>query len=192
AEWGFSDLEMRDAVNADALDLIEATVAAGTSAQSARKWWMGELARVAKDRDTELTALAITPAQVAELQGLVDGKQINDKIAKQVLAKVLDGKGDPAAIVEAERLAVVSDDSVLTAAVDRAIADNPDVVEDPGREGPGDRRPHRLGHEGHPRPGRRRPCARDHHGQARRELSSRLSPTARSPLRGPGRPLSGW
>ena len=24
-EWGFSDLEMRDVVNADALDLIEAT-----------------------------------------------------------------------------------------------------------------------------------------------------------------------
>src|SRR5699024_2080564 len=31
-------------------------------------------------------------------------------------------------IVEAEGLAVVSDDSVLTGAVDRAIADNPDVV----------------------------------------------------------------
>ena len=127
-EWDFSDLEMRDAVNADALDLIEATVAAGASAQSARKWWMGELARIAKDRETELTALEITPAQVAELQGLVDGKQINDKIAKQVLAKVLDGQGDPAAIVEAEGLAVVSDDSVLTDAVDQAIADNPDVV----------------------------------------------------------------
>ena len=128
-EWGFSDLEMRDAINADALDLIEATVAAGASAQSARKWWMGELARIAKDRDTELPALEITPAQVAELQGLVDGKKINDKIAKQVLVKVLDGAGDPAAIVEAEGLAVVSDDSVLTGAVDQAIADNPDVVE---------------------------------------------------------------
>jgi aspartyl-tRNA(Asn)/glutamyl-tRNA(Gln) amidotransferase subunit B len=127
-EWGFSDLEMRDVVNADALDLIEATVAAGASAQSARKWWMGELARVAKDRDSDLADLAITPAQVAELQGLVDGKKINDKIAKQVLAKVLDGAGDPAAIVESEGLAVVSDDSVLTGAVDQAIADNPDVV----------------------------------------------------------------
>src|SRR5690606_11474854 len=74
-------------------------------------------------------ALAVTPAQIAELQGLVDGKKINDKIARQVLAGVLEGKGDPAAIVEAEGLAVVSDDSVLTTAVDQAIADNPDVVE---------------------------------------------------------------
>ena len=91
-------------------------------------WWMGELARVAKDRDVEIEDLEITPAQVAELQGLVDGKKINDKIAKQVLVKVLDGNGDPAAIVEAEGLAGVSDDSVLTDAVDQAIADNPDVV----------------------------------------------------------------
>src|SRR5699024_6595964 len=128
AEWGFSDLELRDAVNADALDLIEAPVAAGTSAQSARRWGMRGLARVATDRDAELTALAITAAQAAALQGWADGKQINDKIAKQVLVKVLGGKGDPAAIVEAEGLAVVSDDSVPTGAVDRAIADNPDVV----------------------------------------------------------------
>ncbi len=128
-EWGFSDLEMRDAVNADALDLIEATVAAGASAQSARKWWMGELARTAKEQEVSLDALSVTPAQVAELQGLVDARTINDKIAKQVLKKVLDGQGDPAQIVESEGLAVVSDDSVLTAAVDQAIADNPDVVE---------------------------------------------------------------
>ncbi|MFC7376747.1 MULTISPECIES: Asp-tRNA(Asn)/Glu-tRNA(Gln) amidotransferase subunit GatB [unclassified Brachybacterium] len=127
-EWGFSDLEMRDAINAGALDLIEATVTAGASAQSARKWWMGELARTAGERGADLDELPVTPAQVAELQGLVEAKKINDKIAKQVLTKVLEGQGDPAEIVEKEGLAVVSDDSVLTDAVDQAIADNPDVV----------------------------------------------------------------
>ena len=90
---------------------------------------MGELARTAKEQDQALAELAVTPAQVAQLQGLVDGKKINDKIAKKVLAKVLAGEGDPEAIVEKEGLGVVSDDSVLTAAVDQAIADNPDVVE---------------------------------------------------------------
>ena len=120
---------MRDVINADALDLIEATVAAGAGAQAARKWWMGELARTAKEQDQVLAELPVTPAQVAQLQSLVDGKKINDKIAKKVLAKVLAGEGDPEAIVEKEGLGVVSDDSVLTAAVDQAIADNPDVVE---------------------------------------------------------------
>ncbi|MGQ4537130.1 Asp-tRNA(Asn)/Glu-tRNA(Gln) amidotransferase subunit GatB [Dermabacteraceae bacterium P7074] len=128
-EWGFSDLEMRDVINAGALDLIEATVAEGASAQAARKWWMGELARTAKERELELEALGVTGGQVAELQKLVDEGKINDKIAKRVLSKVVAGEGDPAKIVEAEGLAVVSDDSVLTGAVEQAIADNPDVVE---------------------------------------------------------------
>ncbi|MDO5663239.1 MAG: Asp-tRNA(Asn)/Glu-tRNA(Gln) amidotransferase subunit GatB [Brachybacterium sp.] len=128
-EWGFSDLEMRDVLNAGALDPIEQTVSAGASPQTARKWWMGELARIAREREVELEDLAVTPAQVAELQGLVDAGKINDKIARQVLGKVLEGSGDPARIVEDEGLAVVSDDGVLTEAVDQAIADNPDVVE---------------------------------------------------------------
>ena len=50
AAWGFTDLEMRDAVNAGAVGLIEETVAAGAAPASARKWWLGELARTANER----------------------------------------------------------------------------------------------------------------------------------------------
>ena len=95
AEWGLADDEMRDVVNAGALDLIEATVAAGASGQAARKWWMGELARAAKDRETALEELAVSPAQVAELQGLVDSGRLTDKLARQVLEGVLAGEGGP-------------------------------------------------------------------------------------------------
>src|SRR6476661_2945519 len=50
AEWGFSQLEMRDVVSAGAVNAIEATVAAGASPQSARKWWLTEIARRANER----------------------------------------------------------------------------------------------------------------------------------------------
>ncbi len=53
--------------NAGALDLVAATVAAGASPADARKWWLGELARHANESGTELTALPITPAQVARV-----------------------------------------------------------------------------------------------------------------------------
>ncbi len=53
-DWGFTDLEMRDVIAADALGLIEETVAAGAAAQAARKWWMGELARTANEQGVEL------------------------------------------------------------------------------------------------------------------------------------------
>ena len=127
-EWGFTEFQMRDVINAGALDLIEATVLEGANAQLARKWWMGELVRIAKEQDTELEQLPVSPAQVAELAHLVESKTINDKIGRQVLAKVVTSKENPAEIVEKEGLAVVVDDSVLSSAVEQAIKDNPDVV----------------------------------------------------------------
>lgn len=127
-EWGFSDLEMRDVVAADAVPLLVATVGAGASPQSARKWWMGELARTANEQGVALDALAVTPADVAELQGLVDSGRLNDKLARQALAGVLAGEGSPTAVVEARGLEIVSDDSALEKAVDDALAAQPDVL----------------------------------------------------------------
>ena len=109
--------------------VLEATVAAGASPEAARKWWLGELARRANETGVELDALAVTPAQVAELQRLVDAGAINDKLARQVLDGVLAGEGDPEAVVAARGLAVVSDTGALGTAVDEAIAANPAVAE---------------------------------------------------------------
>ena len=105
-----------------------ATVAAGASPADARKWWLGELSRRAHDTGTELTALAITPAQVARISELVAAGTLNDRLARDVIDAVLAGEGDPDEVVEARGLAVVSDDSALTAAVDEAIAANPEVA----------------------------------------------------------------
>jgi aspartyl-tRNA(Asn)/glutamyl-tRNA(Gln) amidotransferase subunit B len=127
--WGFTDLELQDVVNAGALDLVEATVAAGASAQAARKWWTTELARRANEAGTDLAELAITPTQVAEVQGLVEAGTVNDKLARQVIDGVLAGEGTPAEVVASRGLAVVSDEGELTAAVDAAIAANPDVAD---------------------------------------------------------------
>ena len=120
---------MRDVVNAGAVDLIEATIAAGASPAAARKWWMGELSRTARVDGVELEALAVTPADIAALQGLVDDGKLNDKLARQVLAGVLAGEGTPAEVTAARGLGVVSDDGALLAAVDEALAAQPDVVE---------------------------------------------------------------
>ena len=128
-EWGYSDEEFRDVVNVGALDVIEETVAAGATAAAARKWWMGEIARRAKQAEVELTALGVEPATVVALEALISEGKINDKIARQVLEFVLAGEGNPAEIVEARGLAVVSDDGALTAAVQEALAAMPDVAD---------------------------------------------------------------
>jgi aspartyl-tRNA(Asn)/glutamyl-tRNA(Gln) amidotransferase subunit B len=127
-EWNVSALEMDAIVNAGALELVLQTVAAGASAADARKWWLGELSRRAHDTGTELTALPITPRQVARISELVAAGTLNDRLARDVIDAVLAGEGTPDEVVEARGLAVVSDDSALTAAIDAAIAANPEVA----------------------------------------------------------------
>src|SRR6266699_3715217 len=128
AEWDMSEADMTALSNAGALDLVAGTVAAGASPADARKWWLGELSRRAHDTGTELAALSITPAQVARVSALVAAGTLNDKLARQVIDAVLAGEGDPDEVVEARGLAVVSDDSALTATIDEAIAAYPEVA----------------------------------------------------------------
>ena len=128
-EWGFNDLEMRDVLNADALDLLEDTVKAGASASGAKKWWLGELSREANNKGVSLEELPITPADVAEVEKLIADGKLNDKLAKQTVAGVLAGEGTPDEVVKKHGFQVVSDDGALEKAVDEALAANPDIVE---------------------------------------------------------------
>lgn len=128
-EWGFNDLEMRDVLNADALDLLEETVKAGASAAGAKKWWLGELSREANAKGVSLEELPIAPADVAEVEKLIADGKLNDKLAKQTVAGVLAGEGAPAEVVKKHGFQVVSDDGALEKAVDEALAANPDIVE---------------------------------------------------------------
>jgi aspartyl-tRNA(Asn)/glutamyl-tRNA(Gln) amidotransferase subunit B len=127
-QWGISATDMESVFNAGAVELIEQTVAAGASPAGARKWWMGELARRANETGIELSAIGASPAQIAELQALVEAGKLNDKLARAVLEGVVAGEGDPGAVMAARGLGVVSDTGALTAAVDEAIAANPDVA----------------------------------------------------------------
>ncbi|MDH6532725.1 aspartyl-tRNA(Asn)/glutamyl-tRNA(Gln) amidotransferase subunit B [Aurantimicrobium minutum] len=128
ADWGFTDLEFQDVVNSGLLSEITETVAAGATPQAARKWWTGEIARLANAAEGD-EGIDISPAQVAELQQLVDEGTLTDRLARQVLEAVAAGEGSPREIVEAQGLAVVSDDGALIAAIDEALSAQPDVLE---------------------------------------------------------------
>jgi aspartyl-tRNA(Asn)/glutamyl-tRNA(Gln) amidotransferase subunit B len=129
AEWGMSDLELSAVVNAGALTLVEETVAAGIDPASAGKWWLGELARRANERGVDLSALGVTPSDVARVQRLVDDGTLSDKLARAVLDGVLAGEGTPDEVVDRRGLRILSDEVVLAAAVDEALAAQPDVAE---------------------------------------------------------------
>ena len=129
AEWGLSDLELRDLVNVGALDLIDATVRAGASPEEARTWWVAYLAQQANSRGEELSSLPIAPRDVARVIELVAAGELTNALARQVVDGVLAGEGSPDEVVAARGLRVVSDDSDLAAAVDAALAAQPDVAD---------------------------------------------------------------
>ncbi len=129
ADWGISDFDMQKVANAGALDPIVQTIDAGAPADQARKWWTGELARIANERAVEVSELPISPAQVARIVELVKAGELTDKLARQVVEGVLAGEGEPDAVVAARGLKVVSDDSALLAAIDEAIAANAAVAD---------------------------------------------------------------
>ncbi|GLJ60029.1 aspartyl/glutamyl-tRNA(Asn/Gln) amidotransferase subunit B [Microbacterium barkeri] len=126
-EWGFTDLEFQDVANGGLLAEVEATVAAGASPAAARKWWTGEITRIANAEGREPAEL-VAPTDVAALQGLVEAGTLTDKLARQVLEGVIAGEGTPQEVVDARGLAVVSDDGALVAAIDDALAAQPDVL----------------------------------------------------------------
>jgi aspartyl-tRNA(Asn)/glutamyl-tRNA(Gln) amidotransferase subunit B len=128
-EWGLSDLELRDLVNAGALDLIAATVDAGARAAESRAWWVNYLSQEANSRGVELADLPITPGQVARVIALVDEGALTSTLARQVVDGVLAREGEPDEVVAAHGLAVVSDDAALTAAVEQALAAAPDIAD---------------------------------------------------------------
>lgn len=127
-EWGISDHDMASVLNAGALDLVIATIAEGVDQSAARKWWLGELARIGKERGIDLPDLNIRPKQIALVEKLISEGKLNDKLAREVIYAVVNGEGEPEQIIKTRGLSVVSDDSALLKAIDEALAAAPDIA----------------------------------------------------------------
>jgi aspartyl-tRNA(Asn)/glutamyl-tRNA(Gln) amidotransferase subunit B len=110
-EWGVSEREF----------------AAVIRPAAARKWWTGELLRLAGDGDP--LDLPVTPADIARVEELIADGTLNDKLARSVFEGVVAGEGDVDAVVAARGLAVLGDDTALLAAIDAALAEQPDVAD---------------------------------------------------------------
>ena len=127
--WQVPDKEMAAMINADVLDLVEETVKLGADPTRARSWWLGEIARIANEKAVAASELSINSKDVAEIVALIVQGELTDKLARQVVEGVINGEGRPAEIIENRGIKVVSDDSALMAAIEKAIAAQPDVAE---------------------------------------------------------------
>jgi aspartyl-tRNA(Asn)/glutamyl-tRNA(Gln) amidotransferase subunit B len=104
----------------------------GVEPRVVANWITGDLTAELRKRGEEedFTDPTVPPASLAPLIQMVAAKQISHGSGRKVLAALVDERGgDPAAIVERDGLAQLSDSGELEAIVEKAMADNADAVE---------------------------------------------------------------
>jgi len=111
-------------------DYFDKCVAASKNPQQSMNFVLGDLSRLANETATPVHESPVTPEHLAELIALVEGKTINSKIAKELLARVWNGEGSPKAIVEKEGLAQTSDTGEIEKFVVEVLASNEKAVAD--------------------------------------------------------------
>ncbi len=112
-------------------DYFEAAVKHEGRARDAKivaNWINGDVAAFANTSGLEVSQTHVTPAQIAGLVDLIADGTISGKIAKDVLAIIVNEEkdGDPRAIVEARGMKQVMDTGAIEAAVDAILGANPD------------------------------------------------------------------
>ena len=103
----------------------------GIEARVVANWVTGELAAALRQADGEQSAAdsKVGPDALAALVKLVAEKQISHGSGKEVLAALVAEGGEPAAIVEREGLAQISDSGELEGIVATAVEANPQAAE---------------------------------------------------------------
>jgi aspartyl-tRNA(Asn)/glutamyl-tRNA(Gln) amidotransferase subunit B len=113
--------------------VVEAVNATGKNIapQSVANWIMGEVFRLLNDNSNAINRpadLKFSPADLAQLIGLVESSTINRLAGKDVLAEMWLNGQKPADIVAAKGLKQISDTTVLDEFIEHVIAAHPDPV----------------------------------------------------------------
>jgi aspartyl-tRNA(Asn)/glutamyl-tRNA(Gln) amidotransferase subunit B len=130
-EYGLDPKQATQLVdNGPLAEYFDACVAASKNPQQTTNFVLGDLSRLANETGKPVNESPVTPAHLAELIALVDGKTINSKIAKELLARMWNGEGSPRALVEKEGLAQTSDTGEIEKFIADVLAANEKAVAD--------------------------------------------------------------
>jgi len=112
-------------------EYFEQVVGAGCAPKPAANWILGDVARMANERNATITDLGLEPSRLAAFVDLVEkGAVSRQAAAKQVLPRLLETKDAPASIVESLGLAQIDDPEVIRAAARKAVEANPKAAAD--------------------------------------------------------------
>ena len=130
--YGLPDYDIDQITGSKKLgEIFEGAVSAGADPKKVSNWLMVETMRLMKENDMDADQLKFSPENLAKLVKLVDSKEINNSVAKEVFEKAvfLDDL-DPVQYVADNNLSTKADSGELEAVVKKAIEANPKAVED--------------------------------------------------------------
>lgn len=111
-------------------DLFEATVAICGQPKKVSNWLMGETLRLLKEQEMDPQDIRVSAPHLAALIDLVEKKEINGSVAKEVYEVMFAEDIDPRQYVEEKGLKTVNDEGALRRTVEEVIAANPQSVAD--------------------------------------------------------------
>lgn len=132
ADAGVATAQAAALVGTPSMAVYDEAVAAGADPAAAANWLAGDIAGQLTADNVSLAESGITGAHLAELIGLVADGTLSNKLAKQVLAGVIDsrGKSSPTEVADEKGLKQVSDEGELRGIVEGVVAANEKTVED--------------------------------------------------------------
>ena len=111
-------------------DYFEVAANGAKNPKAVANWVMNNLQAKLVETGGSVADVKFEASAIGELVGLIEGGQINSKIAQDVFVKMFESGKSPAAIVEEKGLSQVSDSGELEAFCNEAIEANPGPAED--------------------------------------------------------------
>lgn len=111
-------------------DLFEAATAICGQPKKVSNWLMGETLRLLREQELDPQDIRVSPEHLAALVDMVEKKEINGSVAKEVYEAMFAWDVDPVLYVEEKGLKMVNDEEVLRKTADEVIAANPQSVAD--------------------------------------------------------------
>ena len=130
-EFGIPEYDAKIITSSKALsDFFEETLTKCTNKKAVSNWIMGDVMRIAKEREVEYSNLPLTTDQLASLINLIDNGTISGAIAKKVFEQMINEGKDPKVIVEEQGLVQIVDESAIKEVVNKILEANPKSIED--------------------------------------------------------------
>lgn len=111
-------------------DLFEQTVALQADPKKVSNWLMVETLRLLKEKGMDPEDITLEAKNLAELISMVEKRQINQTVAKEIFEVIFTEDVSPFAYAKENGLMMVADEGALKSVVEEVIAANPQAVSD--------------------------------------------------------------